>query len=308
MRIIKKIHGQENDEEYFKLLLAAKGSNVVEMLVGKFYVSKDGLFSKLNLSNFSEMKLHTFTCISTQIGCPNRCRFCSNRNKEFLRNLSLEELKQEIETAQTLSQDFFKKTLGEIQFGGIGEPLFNLDNIINTIEILHKKDPKIFFLIPTTGLLIQNFGHLIDILSRRNLPVYLQLSLHASNDLVRKEVMGLNNIASIMQLLKKYAVKVKSPIIINYLMIQGINDHLSFADEINSLLLKYSLKNQTVVKLSVPNYTNSKYSRPADDIRIREFKERLQASGTNVVIFKSGGKSVYAGCGQLTASFQKIKN
>ncbi len=307
MKILKNLYGKEKNDEYFKLLLSAGEGFLVETLIGKCVVSKKGLFPKLNLPDSSLRKTHVFCCVSTQIGCVNTCRFCNNRKKRFVRNLSLSEIKQEVDEAQKISRKFFGQRLEEIQFGGIGEPLLNLENVIRTIEIFHKEDQNVFFGFPTTGLPLKNFQKLIRKFSDKLLPIYLQISLHASNDILRKKIMGVGNIRQIIQLAQEYSEKVKSPVIINYLMIRQVNDQICFADELIRLLDQHSLTNKVVVKLSIPNDTNTKFSCPSDEKRIDEFKERLVSAGIDVAVFVSGGKSVKAGCGQLTVSHQKIQ-
>ena len=124
-------------------------------------------------------------CISSQVGCPMGCKFCATGLGGFDRNLSA----GEIVGQYLLLQGLTERRLSHVVFMGMGEPLLNLDSVLEAIRLLHDEVglSHRHITVSTVGLVPQ-----IDRLARLKLPIHLALSLHSPLDAVRDRLMPVN--------------------------------------------------------------------------------------------------------------------
>jgi 23S rRNA (adenine2503-C2)-methyltransferase len=236
--------------------------------------------------------LPTF-CLSTQVGCSQRCAFCASTLQGCARNLSYGEI-----LAQAALLGARQGRPGNIVFMGIGEPLLNLDNVVAAIARL--TDPQAFGLsprkisVPTVGIVPQ-----IRKLGRLNLDVNLAVSLNASRDDQRRQLMPGTARWTIAELLAACAEFTAAtggqPITFAYVLIKGVNDFFEDADRLVTLLrpLRHHLN---LIPLNPVDH--ALLQRPSEK-HTRQFAEILTKRGLNVSLRHSKGTEIDAACGQL---------
>ncbi len=236
---------------------------------------------------------HT-VCISSQVGCALDCSFCATGSLGLNRNLSTGEIVDQI----IYIRGNIDQPITNVVFMGMGEPFHNYDNVLNAADIFHS--PKGFNLastritISTAGLLPQ-IKQFIDEKRRYKLAI----SLNASNDGVRNEIMPINkkwNINKLIQIGRKYSNQKKRLVMFEYVLLKDINDSEKDALELARLLHGIPCK----VNLIPYNETDGQYQRPDEDV-ISRFSEILHENRDvyRVMVRWSKGQDIDAGCGQL---------
>ena len=178
---------------------------------------------------------HGFSlCVSSQIGCKMGCKFCASTGIPFVRNLSTGEI---IEQIMAVERDENIR-ISNIVFMGIGEPLDNYDNVVKAIKIIN--NPKGLNIgarhisISTSGLVPKIYK-----LAEENIQCTLSISLHATTDEKRSEMMPVNNAYNIEELLqacKDYIEKTHRRISFEYALAKENNDNLEDAKRLVKLL------------------------------------------------------------------------
>jgi 23S rRNA (adenine2503-C2)-methyltransferase len=236
--------------------------------------------------------LPTF-CLSTQVGCSLRCAFCASTLQGCSRNLTAGEI-----VAQAAILGARQGRPGNIVFMGMGEPLLNLDAVVAAIARL--TDPHAFGLsprklsLPTVGIVPQ-----IRKLGKLNLGVNLAVSLNASRDDQRRELMPGTARWSLAALLAACAEFTEAtggqPVTFAYVLIKGVNDFFEDADRLVALLrpLRHHLN---LIPLNPVEH--ALLQRPSEK-HIRQFAEILTKRGLNVSLRHSKGAEIEAACGQL---------
>ncbi len=240
-------------------------------------------------------------CISSQVGCSLTCTFCSTGRQGFNRNLSTAEIVGQLWLAEKLIQRRLPtgKAISNVVFMGMGEPLLNEQAVVDAAELM--LDDHAYGLskrrvtISTSGIVPA-----IDRLAER-LPISLAISLHASNDTLRDELVPINEkypLDLLMAACDRYAEVVPhGAIIYEYVMIEGVNDTPEHADELIALL--GPRKEAVKINLIPFNpFEGSGYERSSRN-RIERFRTRLKAAGINTVPRKTRGDDIDAACGQL---------
>jgi len=217
-------------------------------------------------------------CFSSQIGCPIKCIFCNSSNKKFIRNLNEGELIKQCENILNLidlsDKDILFSCMGE------GEPFLNYKNILNCFYNL--KGERYRFSISTSGIR----PDLIKDLSNKNIPLKLQISLHAPNDNIRKKLIPVTKpISDIYKNIKYFD---KNKIELNYVLIKDINDSELCANELSKF--KYKIKLNKFNK-------NSTIFLPSQ--KLNKFMSILSKNKIDFEYYKTNGCDIYAACGQL---------
>ena len=256
----------------------------------------DGLPVEAVLMRFDNRSNLT-ACISSQVGCPMGCKFCATSNLHFKRNLSPIEIAQQI----LLIQADTRLKVTNVVFMGQGEPMLNLDNILEAIDILRKH-----FQIGSRRITVSTCGIIDGINKLANLDFQstLAISLHAPNDTIRNKIMPVSNkykLPDLMKSLMKYTEKTGRRVTIEYLLIKDINDSSENAKELAILINKLKCN----VNLIVYNpHEFSEFKRPKKDT-IMKFKYILEASGKKVTVRLERGLDIDAACGQLASKSGK---
>ncbi len=245
---------------------------------------------------------HT-VCISTQVGCPMGCVFCATGQMGYTRNLSAGEiLSQIIFCMRRLEED--GKELTNVVYMGMGEPFLNYDEVMLSIARLTDQKGLNFgarrITISTVGILprIRQF-------TEAKSQVNLALSLHAPNDALRSTLIPSNEfypLKSLIEMSKTYTEHTHRRLLIEYALIDGVNDTLALADEL-ATLLHGMLCIVNLIALN-PAQDGSMQGSPRE--KVEAFRDRLMKRGIQTTIRLRRGVEIKAGCGQL-ATTQKGK-
>ena len=278
--------------------------------VDKSFLSEDGtrkwLFKLKDGKNIEtvfipEGKRGTI-CVSSQVGCSLSCSFCHTGTMKLERNLTLEEILGQIITVKHLLKDWSKKTEDRIAtnivYMGMGEPLLNYNNVINSINIICDSEGLAFskrkITLSTSGIV----NKLKDF--HKDTDVNLAVSLHAAFDNVRNELVPINKKWPIATLIKELhsfsSEKRKKRITFEYIMLKGVNDSLKDAKELIKVISPLKSK---VNLIPFNPWPNSKYNVSPSE-KIEKFKKFILENGKIIATIRNPkGDDILAACGQL---------
>ena len=243
-------------------------------------------------------------CVSTQAGCALDCAFCSTGKQGFNRNLNVSEIIGQLWRAnRALGVDpRGERIISNVVMMGMGEPLANFDNVVAALSIMlddHGYGLSRRRVTVSTSGMVPQMDRLKDVM-----PVALAVSLHASNDAVRDEIVPLNKkypLKSLMAACQRYLVKAPRDFItFEYVMLDGINDKAQHARELIELVRDVPCKFNLIPFNPFPN---SGYERSSNE-NIRVFRDILQQAGFVVTVRKTRGDDIDAACGQLAGQVQ----
>ena len=232
-------------------------------------------------------------CVSTQIGCKMGCKFCASTGINFIRNLSSGEI---VEQLIAVEQDTGVK-ISNVVFMGIGEPLDNYDNVVNSIRIIN--NPKGINIgarhisVSTSGLVPKIYK-----LAEENIQCTLSISLHATNNEKRSSMMPVNNSYPIEELIKAckdYIDKTNRRISFEYALAKDNNDNLEDAKELVKLL-KGMICHVNLIPIN--KIENGKFDKSSNE-NIIKFRDYLNDHGIVATIRRELGSDIDAACGQL---------
>ncbi|NIP30340.1 MAG: 23S rRNA (adenine(2503)-C(2))-methyltransferase RlmN [Candidatus Dadabacteria bacterium] len=239
-------------------------------------------------------------CVSSQVGCALGCKFCLTATLNKIRNLKTSEIIDQYLIVNSLNSN----GITNIVFMGMGEPLDNLDNLINSIEILTDENfiglSKKRITVSTSGLVpkIKELGE--------RLTVNLSISLNAPNDEIRNEIMPINRrypIKTLIDSIKSFPLPNRKLITFEYVLIKDINDSELHAQQLGQLLKNIRCK----VNLIPLNEADPiKYKTPKTE-DVYNFQDILINYGLNVKIRKNRGRDILSACGQLAADYSSNK-
>lgn len=251
-------------------------------------------------------------CISSQAGCAMGCTFCATAQGGLARNLTPGEI-----VAQVL---FFARflampgdepdmeverptTVTNIVLMGMGEPMHNYKNVWSALRLL--TDPGAFGLgarnitLSTVGLVAG-----IEQMAEEDLQIGLAVSLHASNDELRSQLVPVNKgypIAKLIDAIEFYIDKTHRRVTFEYALMAGINDSEAVANEL-AQKIRHLLCHVNVIPLNpIPDSP----FQPSSDVDTRRFVDILQQAGISATIRLRRGIEIDAGCGQLRRSVQR---
>ena len=237
-------------------------------------------------------------CISSQVGCAMGCTFCRTALMKLKRNLTADEIVGQVLAVKKDSLRY-GDTFNNIVYMGMGEPLHNYPAVVASLSILtdeaglHLPPRKIT--VSTSGLVpaIRNFA-------AEKLNVSLAVSLNASNDEVRSQIMPVNRkypLKELLAALREFPANRRRGITIEYVMLAGLND----ASQDVTRLVK--LLHGLAVKVNLIPYNENAglgYKSPTRDA-VRKFQDALVRKGVNTTIRWSKGEDIKAACGQLAS-------
>jgi len=239
----------------------------------------------------------TTACVSSQVGCSLDCKFCATSKLKRMRNLNPDEIYDQVVTINNQSLKYFKRPLSNIVFMGMGEPLMNYNNLIESIEKissdkgLNMSQKRI--VVSTSGI-----PKMIKKLADENLKVNLALSLHSALEETRNQIMPFStkfSLEDIKESLLYWYSKTKRRITFEYIVWKGINDSI---DDINALV-SYCKSIPSKVNLIEYNTIGDKNFKSATDNIINLYKDLLEKNKITVTVRRSRGKDIDAACGQL---------
>lgn len=239
-------------------------------------------------------------CLSTQVGCPMRCAFCATGKMGFARNLTMGEILSQVLIGKRYLHDNRpdKPVLRNLVFMGMGEPLLNLDALLGALRVLGHKDGLNFsprrITVSTSGL-----KNGLKMLGESGL-AYLAISLHATTQKLRSEIMpaaAIWNLEEMLEELKKYPIKARERITFEYLLLGGLNDSLEDAKNLVRIASNIKAKINLINFNPVPNLP-FKQSEPET---AQAFQDYLCQHNVTSILRKSKGADIAAACGQLWA-------
>ena len=249
-------------------------------------------------------------CVSTQAGCAVNCRFCSTGKQGFSRNLSVAEIIGQLWAAEFMlrrSKGVAAGPKGERQITnvvlmGMGEPLLNYEPSVAALKLM--LDDNAYGLsrrrvtVSTSGVV-----PMMDKLSG-DCAVALAVSLHASNDVLRDDLVPLNRKYPLVELLaacKRYLeFAPRDFITFEYCMLDGVNDTDAHARELLKLVSDVPCKFNLIPFNPFP----ASGLRRSGATRIKAFSQILMDAGIVTTVRKTRGDDIDAACGQLAGDVQ----
>ncbi len=262
---------------------------------------KDGLIIEAVLMRHADGR--NTVCVSSQVGCPLGCLFCATGKMGFKRNLSANEiLEQVVFFDRYLKSENQKVT--NVTFMGMGEPFLNYENVWEAVEILN--DHK-YFNIGARSISISTAGIIkgIEKLSQEKLHVNLAISLHAPNDKLRSSLMPINKrfpLKDVLKAVEDYVKKTNRKVMFEYVLIKGMNDSNEDAME----LAKIMDKKLYFINLILYNETLSAGEagifKPSETKRVEAFRAILEELKIRYTQRYRFGDDIQAACGQFATS------
>jgi 23S rRNA (adenine2503-C2)-methyltransferase len=246
-------------------------------------------------------------CISSQVGCTLACKFCHTGTQTWVRNLEFHEIVAQVLIAKDLIGDWDKnnRKLTNIVYMGMGEPFFNYENVAQSIKVLNDLDGLD---ISARKITISTSGLVPEILRCADeLKTNLAISLHATNDKLRTDIMAINKKYPLKELLTACkAYNIKNPnqkITFEYVMLKGVNDQDLHARELINLINRGNV-NAKINLIPFNPWDGCEYGR-SDIEQIVKFQQILKNSGLIAPIRKTRGDDVLAACGQLKSDSER---
>lgn len=235
-------------------------------------------------------------CVTTQAGCNMGCKFCASGIKKKIRNLAVCEMVLQVLTVSVLSNI----RVSHVVVMGIGEPFDNYDNVIDFLHIINNPHGLEIgarhISVSTCGLI-----PMIDKYATLDIQANLAISLHASNDEIRNELMPINKTYSIKKLIdsiKKYIEITNSRVTIEYILLDGVNDSIKNANELADLLMGMNV----YVNLIPYNEVKEQPYKRSSKENMHKFYDALKKRGLNVTSRREQGFDIDAACGQLRSN------
>ncbi|WP_315114957.1 23S rRNA (adenine(2503)-C(2))-methyltransferase RlmN [uncultured Clostridium sp.] len=279
--VIKKI--ESKDGQTIKFLFKYSDGNIIESVVMKY-------------------KHGNSICVSTQIGCRMGCNFCASTIGGMVRNLTPGEILGEILRASLE----INERISNIVMMGSGEPLDNFENVVKFIELVNSSQGlnigQRHITLSTCGIVPK-----IIELADKNMQITLAISLHASNDELRKTMMPISNkykICDIIECCKYYIKKTNRRITFEYALVKDVNDSDKHAEELGELL-KGMLCHVNLIPVNEIKENGLKKSSAEN---IKHFSNILLKKGIETTVRREMGADINAACGQLRRSYIEDNN
>jgi 23S rRNA (adenine2503-C2)-methyltransferase len=275
------------------------------VMVDKMQVSGDGTIKsrfKLHDGYFVEGVLipdgdRMTACVSSQVGCSLSCSFCATGKMDRMRNLSADEIYDEVVHIRNQASAQHNLPLSNIVFMGMGEPLLNYKNVMEGIQKITSPEGLGMaahrITVSTAGV-----AKMIKKLADDEVRFNLALSLHAASDEKRNTIMGINesnNLSVLADSLRYFYRKTGNRITLEYIVFNNFNDSLEDAAN----LYLFSRNFPCRINLIEYNPIGDGMFENASAEKIDLFQRYLQNKGLVVTVRRSRGKDIDAACGQL---------
>lgn len=235
-------------------------------------------------------------CISSQVGCALKCSFCATGTMGFIRNLHFSEIFDQFILMNNQAQELYNQTITNIVYMGMGEPLMNYENVMESIRLI--TSPTGPGLSPSRiTLSTVGITNGIKRLADDGFKPDVALSLHCADELkrsLRMPVTKHHGFAKLQEALAYLHEKTGKRITIEYLMLKDWNDSVEDARKLFRFCLPFPVK----INLIEYNSTESGYEKSPEE-NVKRFVEFLESKNMVVNIRHSRGKDIDAACGQL---------
>jgi 23S rRNA (adenine2503-C2)-methyltransferase len=228
-------------------------------------------------------------CLSSQSGCPLTCTFCATGSMKFGRNLTASEI---------LDQALHFRRVEEVDhvvFMGMGEPMMNLDNVLEACRRL----PDVGVTHRRTAISTVGWIPGIDRLAQTDMPIRLALSLHAADDALRSQIMPVNErypLADVLDACRRFHAAKRRLVFVEYVMLAGVNDRyeqaVALAQALDPKVFKVNL---------IPYNPTGSYDGSGPEA-IAAFRAVLEEHGLRATVRLTRGRDIAAACGQLAAT------
>jgi 23S rRNA (adenine2503-C2)-methyltransferase len=243
-------------------------------------------------------------CVSSQVGCSLNCAFCSTARQGYNRNLTTAEIIAQLWVAnrELGYRPDGDRVVTNVVMMGMGEPLLNFDNVVSAMRIMMDDYAygmsKRRITLSTAGVVPALHA------LRETCDVSLAISLHATNDALRDELVPLNRkypIAELLDACRAYvATALRRRVTFEYVMLAGINDSDDDARRLVTLLRDIPAKVNLIPFNPFPGTDYRTSSRAVID----RFRDIIIAGGIVTVTRKTRGEDIDAACGQLAGRIQ----
>ena len=242
-------------------------------------------------------------CISSQIGCSLTCKFCATGKLDRLRNLNADEIYDQVFMLNDQALSNYNQKLSNIVYMGMGEPLLNYRNVLDSIEKITSEDglgmsPK-RITVSTAGI-----AKLIKKLGDDEVKFNLALSLHAANDKKRDYIMPINeqnSLESLKDAIIYFYEKTETRVTYEYIIFKDFNDELSDAQELADFAKIAPCK----INIIEYNPIDDGEFKQAKREKVDAFVNYLESKNLIVNVRRSRGKDIDAACGQLANKLVK---
>ena len=239
----------------------------------------------------------TTACISSQVGCSMTCTFCATGRLERKRNLTASEIFDQVVEISRQAQEHHGKKLSNIVYMGMGEPLLNYANVMESINKI--TDPNGLGMSPKR-ITVSTVGisKMIKKLGDDDVKFNLALSLHAANDTKRSKIIPINeqnSLSTLKEAIIYFHEKTGSRITYEYIIFKNFNDTLTDAQELAEFC------KITPCKVNVIEYNpiGNPDLTQADRRKVDAFVAHIEERNIIVNVRRSRGKDIDAACGQL---------
>ena len=236
-------------------------------------------------------------CVSSQVGCSLNCRFCATAKLKRMRNLNPDEIYDQVVLINKQANEFYNRSLSNIVFMGMGEPLMNYTNVLKSIDKITSKSglgmSSKRIVLSTSGV-----PKMIKKMADDKVKFKLAVSLHSAINETRNSIMPFNEKMDLKKLLDSLVYwydKTKSIITYEYVIWKGIND----SEKDIEALINFCKKAPCKVNLIQYNSIDDSNFVQASESVISEYVSRLEKNKISVTIRKSRGQDIDAACGQL---------
>ncbi len=258
----------------------------VDGTVKALFHTKDGRAVEAVLMRYRDGRRSV--CVSSQSGCPLTCTFCATGAMKFGRNLTASEILDQVLHFRRI------EPVDHLVFMGMGEPMMNLDNVLDA----SRKLPDVGITNRRTTVSTVGWAPGIDRLTECDMPIRLAFSLHAPEDALRSRIMPVNDrypLEEVLAACERYYERRHRKVFIEYVMLAGVNDAYPQAVQLAQLLDPRIYKINLIPFNPTGTYDGS--SREA----IAAFKAALEEHGMNATVRLTRGRDIDAACGQLAA-------
>ena len=248
-------------------------------------------------------------CVSSQVGCTLNCTFCHTGTQPLVRNLTAAEIVAQVQVARDDLGEWPSpredRRLSNIVFMGMGEPLYNLDNVAEAIDIMADNEgigiSRRRITVSTSGVVPE-----LGALGRRT-QAMLAISLHATNDALRDELVPLNRrypIAELMAAVRTYpGLSNAKRVTFEYVMLKGVNDTPADARALVRLVAGIPAK---INLIPFNPWPGAPYVCSDPDV-IEAFGSILNRAGYAAPVRRPRGRDILAACGQLKSESEKVR-
>ena len=238
----------------------------------------------------------TSVCISSQVGCPVGCVFCATATMGFARNVTAGEMVDQVLAAREAAARVGRPRITHVVVMGMGEPLLNLDALLQAIRLLNQEVG-----IAMRHITVSTAGYVPGIrrLAEEDLQITLALSLHAPNDTLRVQLIPLAKkypLAETMAAVRDYTARTGRRVTLEYLLLAGVNDTEPLALEL-AHLVRGMITSVNLIPWN-PADSFARFAAPSSG-RVRAFRRVLERRGLTVTQRVERGQDISAACGQL---------